>query len=406
MRVRTNRLLMTVGIMVMTGLLWVLQALAPAPAEAIPAWARKYNADCSLCHYPSVPRLNAIGQRFRRAGYRMPDEIGKAQEITQVGNFLAVRGRGRYEFVGKKLGDNSSEFQWHDSTFFYAGALTKNISAFTELEWEASDDIGLVAQIQGMIGKPENFGTIRIGQFHTFSRVGLGGFDRPTGISTPAIFSMALTRDGVSFTIGADQRGIELTHVLGDSRLIAQVTNGIDESGSGTEGENDTAKDFMVAYERLLDEQASSVTLYGYFGTWHGDPTVVPPITGPKTSFRRYGLTANKIFANGFEVQGGYIRSEDDGSATLGLNLNGHAAYLELQQYLASLNLTVLGRFDYVDPNDQLSSDIQVTGTVGAVYPFQQYLRLAVEASQFRDRLTAAPVDRETKVVAEAMVNF
>jgi hypothetical protein len=159
----------------------------------------------------------------------------------------------------------------------------------------------------------------------------------------------------------------------------------------------------MAAYERLLDEQASSMTLYGYFGTWHGDPTAVPP-TGPgRASFRRYGLTVNKIFANGSEVQGGYIRSEDDGPATLGLNLNGYAAYLELQQYLSSLGLTVLGRFDYVDPNDQLSSDIQVTGTVGVVYPFQQYLRLAVEASQFRDRLTS---DRDTKVVAEAMVNF
>jgi hypothetical protein len=203
--------------------------------------------------------------------------------------------------------------------------------------------------------------------------------------------------------IASDQRGIELTHVLGDSRLIAQVTNGIDESGSGTGGENDTAKDFMVAYERLLDEQASSVTLYGYFGTWHGDPTVAPPTTGPKTSFRRYGLAANKIFANGFEVQGGYIRSEDDGPAALGLNLNGHATYLELQQYLSSLGLTVLGRFDYIDPNDQLSRDTQWMGTIGAVYPFQQYLRLAVEASQFRDRFTSG---RDTKVVAEAMVNF
>ena len=377
----------------------MLLFVMPDRAEAIPAWARKYNADCSLCHYPSVPRLNAIGQRFRRAGYRMPDEFGKAQEIAQVGNFLSVRGRGRYEFVGSKLGDNRSEFQWHDSTFFYSGALTKNISAFTELEWEGSDDIGLVAQIQGMIGKPENFGTIRFGQIHTLSRVGLGGFDRPTGISTPAIFSMELTRDGVPFRIGRDQRGIELTHVLGDSRLIAQVTNGINEGGSGTEGENDTAKDFMAAYERLLDEQASSITLYGYFGTWHGD---LPPPTG-RVGFRRYGLTANKIFTNGFEVQGGYIRSEDDGPAALGLNLNGHATYLELQQHLSSLGLTVLGRFDYIDPNDQLSRDIQLQGTVGVVYPFQQYLRLAVEASQFRDRFTS---DRDTKVVAEVMVNF
>ncbi|MEW6324634.1 MAG: hypothetical protein AB1515_04540, partial [Nitrospirota bacterium] len=342
--------------------------------------------------------LNAVGHRFRRAGYRMPDEFGQGQEITRVGNFLAVRGRGRYEFVGSKLGDNSSEFQWHDSTIFYAGALTKNFSAFTELEWEASDDIGLVAQIQGIIGSAEHFTMLRIGQIHTLNRVGLGGFDRPTGISTPAVFSMPLTRGGVPFRVNADQRGIELSHVIGDSRLIAQITNGVDEAGSGTEGDNDTAKDFLVAYERLLDEQASSVTLYGYIGTWRDD--AIP--TG-RTGFRRYGVAANKIFTNGFEAQGGYIRSEDDGLAAPGLNLNGHAAYVELQQFLSDLGFTVLGRFDYIDPNDRLSRDLQFQGTVGAVYPFQQYLRLAVEASQLRDRLTSG---RENKVVAEAMVNF
>ncbi|MGE5760566.1 MAG: hypothetical protein ACM37V_09455, partial [Gemmatimonadota bacterium] len=40
---------------------------------AIPAWARKYNVNCSHCHYPAPPRLNATGLRFRWAGYRMPD---------------------------------------------------------------------------------------------------------------------------------------------------------------------------------------------------------------------------------------------------------------------------------------------------------------------------------------------
>ena len=140
MRARSFQRIAMWVFLVLFGAGGMLLFVMPDRAEAIPAWTRKYNADCSLCHYPSVPRLSAIGQRFRRAGYRMPDEFRKAQEITQVGNFLAVRGRGRYEFIGSKLGDNSSEFQWHDSTIFYAGALTKNLSAFTELEWEASDD--------------------------------------------------------------------------------------------------------------------------------------------------------------------------------------------------------------------------------------------------------------------------
>src|SRR6266540_7090048 len=48
----------------------------------IPAWARKYNMNCSGCHYPAAPRLNATGIKFRWAGYRMPDAIGENVDVT------------------------------------------------------------------------------------------------------------------------------------------------------------------------------------------------------------------------------------------------------------------------------------------------------------------------------------
>lgn len=53
-------------------------ALQPEPSnasvEAIPAWSRKYNADCTLCH-SAWPRLNRTGYLFRRLGYRMAWEV-------------------------------------------------------------------------------------------------------------------------------------------------------------------------------------------------------------------------------------------------------------------------------------------------------------------------------------------
>ena len=42
-------------------------------AHAIPAWARKYNMNCSGCHYPVVPQLNGDGLAFKWAGYRRPE---------------------------------------------------------------------------------------------------------------------------------------------------------------------------------------------------------------------------------------------------------------------------------------------------------------------------------------------
>ena len=32
-------------------------------------FGRKYKMDCSGCHAPAVPRLNAVGYRFRRVGF-------------------------------------------------------------------------------------------------------------------------------------------------------------------------------------------------------------------------------------------------------------------------------------------------------------------------------------------------
>ena len=42
--------------------------------QAMPAWSRKYNADCTLCH-TTYPRLNRTGYEFRRLGYRFPNEL-------------------------------------------------------------------------------------------------------------------------------------------------------------------------------------------------------------------------------------------------------------------------------------------------------------------------------------------
>ena len=63
----------------------------PGDAHAIPAWARKYNMNCSGCHSPAVPRLNGKGYAFKWAGYRMPEEIGENQEVKQVSEYLAAR---------------------------------------------------------------------------------------------------------------------------------------------------------------------------------------------------------------------------------------------------------------------------------------------------------------------------
>jgi hypothetical protein len=43
-------------------------------AFAIPAFARKYNFACNMCHVPSFPKLNDFGNQFRDKGYQLKTE--------------------------------------------------------------------------------------------------------------------------------------------------------------------------------------------------------------------------------------------------------------------------------------------------------------------------------------------
>lgn len=43
------------------------------PAQAIPAFARKYETSCMTCHV-APPKLNAFGRAFKNRGYRMPKD--------------------------------------------------------------------------------------------------------------------------------------------------------------------------------------------------------------------------------------------------------------------------------------------------------------------------------------------
>jgi mono/diheme cytochrome c family protein len=59
-----------------------------ASARAEPSFARKYHADCTLCH-TVYPRLNRTGYLFRRLGYRLPADVERRlapQSAAPAGN--------------------------------------------------------------------------------------------------------------------------------------------------------------------------------------------------------------------------------------------------------------------------------------------------------------------------------
>ena len=366
-------------------------------SSAIPAFARKYNADCAMCHYAAYPRLNSFGLQFRRMGYRTPVEVDKDQDVTNVSHFLSGRLRTQFAYENTKGTIERSEFRLPEVAIIYAGAFSRNFSAYIHGFADNGSNVDLHGHVMGMFGSAEKYFMVRIGQMHMLQQEGIGGFDRPVGISTTPIHATPLTRAGApsttsAFTFDLRQKGAELSYVYGPGRLFAMVTNGLDESGSGTRrvGDVDPQKDVLVGYDHILDDIASGFTIFYYNGTTHALAGVTPGFPAVPTglsqtlSFSRFGFNVNKIFTipgtGFFELMGGYVRSYDNVPIQqAGGDVTGNAFYVESQQYITGPELTFFERFSFIDLDQGRKNTTRKDYTIGAVTPIETWLRLAGE---------------------------
>ena len=116
-------------------------------SEAIPAFARKYNLTCTVCH-TKPPRLNPFGEAFHMAGFQIPmtegGEIIKKKKIGRVNletdflNIFALRTYGNLVESYQSSADQS-EFKLtlpQAVELYFAGTITQDISFFFEMENE------------------------------------------------------------------------------------------------------------------------------------------------------------------------------------------------------------------------------------------------------------------------------
>ena len=389
----------------------LLAVTTPSTGHAIPAWARKYNVSCSHCHAPAVPRLNALGIRFRWAGYRMPEEIGEVAKVEKIQDYISIRGRVQYAY--EKPEDkpvSTSAFQFSDATFFYSGPFGKNYGAFFELEREPNGEMGLQAHIDAAWGKEKSYGGFKVGYMHWLQRDGVAGFDRPTGLRTPTPHGSALTAKGIPFSFSPDQFGLELYYALGRNRISGQVLNGVNRTGGGGGADVDTKKDFVLTDQFLFDEAGSGVTAVGYYGTLVG----ADPLAKDATShFWRVALSANK-FIKRFEMLAGVVLGQDTdlpvvtgGAFPKGtvkaLGYYGYAGYSILPKG-ASNALTVYTRYETIDPDTDVDTNSKSRFIFGGVLPIlrPEHLRLAAEYAKDSPQTGTG----KSAFTLELMVNF
>jgi len=114
--------------------------------QAIPAFARKHQTECSSCH-SAWPALNAAGRTFKENGYRFSrDESPGFMNWDQTLPVTAMIKARPYEKSDK--GDKKLR-ALHEVEVMVAGAMANNFSGWFELE--AEDDTGFNAEVKSAV---------------------------------------------------------------------------------------------------------------------------------------------------------------------------------------------------------------------------------------------------------------
>lgn len=384
--------------------------LAARDAHAIPAWARKYNMNCSGCHLPTVPRLNATGIQFKWAGYRMPDEIGEQMEVKKIEEYLAARGILRYSYAKteREPADENS-LGIPTASVFAAGPVGSRYGAFFEFEREDEGTVDLTGQAVAVWGTAGSFGGARLAQGHILVGGAVAGFDRPTGILTPLALSAATTT-AIPFRFAGDQSAIEAFYVLGGrNRTSVQLLNGtVAADEEEMEGRTSTKKNWLVSNQLMWDDDGAGLTTIAYFGTAIG---LDEANLDASSRFTRLAASANKYFGS-FELLGGYIYSKDSRLPVGGepafpsSSITGSAFWVSGQYYVPKTFWTVYGRYEFLDPNRDGSDDALRRFVVGSVLPVNvpEYIRLGVE--YFRDMPQLSDLPGRHGLTGEMQIAF
>jgi hypothetical protein len=185
--------------------LTVAAAAAAQTAEAIPAFARRYQVGCFHCH-DGYPKLSTFGQKFKERGFRMEQEdpFSASKWIRTVP--VIIRATARRDFVEDAEGVNSGLLKG-----ISAGNLGKRLSYWVDdgVFVSEGDDTFTHLEPNNAWARFEVLGEGRL-----YARAGRMEMDIPfTQVRTPHLFPYPIYAAGsesASENMGEYQEGVEL----------------------------------------------------------------------------------------------------------------------------------------------------------------------------------------------------
>jgi hypothetical protein len=369
--------------------------LLPGQAQAVPAYARRYDTKCETCHSPLPPRLNNTGEVFRRWGFRLPDadENGKltmktvpAHGIADAASIAAEFSAHQDEYVSP--GESKSTLEMGEVAVVAGTSIGEHLA--TQAIFIPRNDEGGVelenAQLQYNRGAPSGQFSVRAGLIEPFSwSKATHGTLTPTGTLAFSESPLIPVGDFPGFALGSNQVEMEAGYTFSKLRngkmwtteLTAAVLNGVDEAGDLAAR---NTSDGMDVFFQAIQLFGARNTLGGFY---YKGRTVIDPIglllpPGPyHDHFTRYGAMGNYAFFDRVDLIGAVADGKDDSDQLTG-NVVSRGAYVQVDVTLFNRWIADYRR-DYLDPDRNVSDDLIRAHVLGTTYQAEDNIFLIGE---------------------------
>lgn len=350
-----------------------------ATAEAIPAWGRKYNVECSLCHAGPMYKLSPMGAEFLRRGHRMAED----ETVTDLAKLISVNTKIRFN-DSNAAGRNSS-FELHAFSLYTGGMLSKHVSYFTEFYMyentgrttgSINSDLGRSKLADAYIlinSNPEKatYTTFRVGQISPTQMLLYWNVGPRYTETRPYIVNNSQVGPN-TYRPFMRNFGAEVAQTVKNFHAAAGVLNGTGASVTNSI-DNNESKDVYGTADYVLDNQGSAVGFYGYRGKG-----LVTPSTGSTWENKFHRLGAFGQYVRGPATVTAAITQGREQITGAGAETDNRGYLLE-GDYELNDKIALFGRYDYFDGNTDVSKD-HIRGPVfGATYRFFELGRTVFE---------------------------
>ncbi len=402
-------------------------AIGVKPVTAIPAWARKYDMDCSGCHVAGF-RLTRAGQDFLRSGHQMEGNEPEKQGLSEQVSF-AYKDRyswSKTEQENDVVTDQKNTFEQHAFSVYAGGPLDKHWAYFAELYFHENsgktsgtgdlDDYGRSKLADAYLQylhrqNEESYSSVRLGQFSPYL-LHLHGVGARLSQDRPYVINSGTVGNN-PYKPFTRQYGIELSQYYKDFNVAAAMVN-------GTGGklfnrvDNDLKKDVWATADYRFDDNGSMLGGYGYWGHY---PIYLDDATKENLSYDQFtqfggignftlkqGAVLGAVFSGKNEVDPRDVTAPND---TLDVETKSLGFYVEAQLYALHPNVQPFVRYDFWDANTDADDNEVMGPMVGISWSALKAGRLVAQFQQLKFKNPVSALEKtQNGVTFEANFMF